>query len=162
MLTRIRLVLIGLTLLIFTVVLISAYKATAQRQPTTLVAGQRNSRLMVTKSHVKPSLEIAGVKTRKGDLETDREFVDDDEWLRGLTIRLANNSEKTVTFIGMELIFRRTEDQSPGLPAAWPLRKGVDPFLIDSENGPDQPEVELALPGRDLEFVLSDTQYDEI
>jgi hypothetical protein len=160
--TRIRFVIIGLSLLTVTVVLRSAYKATAQREPTTPMTGQTKARIMVTKGHLRPPLEITVVKTQKREVEPDKEFVDDDDWLRGLTIRLANNSGKTVTFMGMELIFWRTEEQSPGLPAAWPLRRGLDPFSIGSANSPDQPEVELARPGGDLEFVLSDAQYDDI
>jgi hypothetical protein len=160
--TRISFVLIALTILTFTVVLLNAFKARAQQEPAALVSGQNKARIVTTQGSKSPPIEIAGVKSRKGDIETEKEFVDDDDWLRGLTIRLANNSGKTVTFIGMELIFRRTEDQSPGLPAAWPLRKGIDPFSIQSAKRSDQPEVELALPGRDFEFVLSDVQYDEI
>lgn len=158
---RMKFILIALLLLTATVVSLSAYNAVAQRKPTPATAAQAKARILVTKTHLRPPLEIAGVKTQKGEMETDKEFVGDDDWLRGLTIRLANNSGKTVTFIGIELVFWRTEEQSPGIPAAWPLRKGVDPF---SNGSPDstQPEIELASPGADLEIVLSDDQYDDI
>lgn len=155
---RMSLVLSALLLLTATVVLFCAYNAKAQRNPTTIIAAQAKARILVTKTHLKLPVKIAVVKNQKGEMETDKEFVGDDDWLRGLTIRLTNNSGKAVTFVGIELVFWRTEDQSTGLPAAWPLRKGLDPFSSDST--PDQPEI--ASPNADLEIVLSDAQYDDI
>ena len=116
---RIKLVLIVSLLLTITMLVLGAFKTRAQQKTAALIASQGQDRIVVTKTHLRPPLEIAVVKTQKGQMETDKEFVGDDDWLRGLTIRLANNSGKTVTFIGMELVFWRTKEQSPGFPAAW-------------------------------------------
>jgi hypothetical protein len=78
-----------------------------------------------------------------------------------LTIRLTNDSGKAVSFVGLVLLFTRTEDQKPGIPAGWPFEYGLDPF--DSIEDPTPlAQFEDVLPGNDLEIELSDREYEEI
>src|SRR5258705_9890182 len=76
---RMRFVLIASLLLTATVVLLSAYNATAHRKPITMIAAQAKARILVTKTHLKLPLKIAVVKTQKGEIETDKEFVGNDD-----------------------------------------------------------------------------------
>lgn len=157
---RLKFVLIVLVLLTCMVGLRDSYRATAQRNPLTSTVRQGQTRIVVTTTDLRPPIKITNVKAKGREIETDRHFQDDDDWLRGLTIRLINQSEKTVTFVEVLGMFHRTEDQMPGLPAGWPFSKGIDPF------GPEvlgeAPKFEPVLPGGQIEIVLSDLEYEEI
>ncbi len=117
---------------------------------------------MVIPSGQDHPLLIKSVKTKRGVIDVDKKFIaDEEDWLRGLTFRLDNRSGKTVTFVEILLTFWRAEDQVPGIPAGWPLRKGPDPFSITEFLGVP-PQMEPVAPGREIEVVLSDLEYDEI
>lgn len=96
------------------------------------------------------------VRAKGREVETSKEFLDDDDWLRGLTVRLTNHSAKHVTFVEVLIIFWRTEDQTPGRSAGWPLKAGIDPFSLElSGQLPMQP----VAPGDETELVLSDAKH---
>lgn len=125
--------------------------------------GQAQERIIVKKSDFNPPVSITIVKTKKrGALQTNKTFLDDDEWIRGLEISVGNDSGKTVTYIGVELLFRRTEDQEQGLPAGWFFNYGLDPFRYESEESMPPPQVKPVLPGGTVVMTLSDREYDEI
>lgn len=158
---RIKLMLIVWLLLTISMLMLGAFKTRAQQKTAALIASQGQDRIVVTKTHLNPPLKMKIVKTRGRVIEKDRAFLDDDDWLRGLTIRLGNDSGRTVTFVSIELIFRRTDDQGAGLPVAWPFEYGLDPF--DSTEDPALlPQFGPIPPGGDLEITLSDREYEEI
>src|SRR5260221_1719599 len=54
-------------------------------------------RIIVKKSDFDPPLSITLVKTKKrGTVETNTKFLDDDDWIRGLAVEVRNNYPKTV------------------------------------------------------------------
>jgi hypothetical protein len=79
------------------------------------------------------------------------------DWLRGMTIGIDNTSNKTMTFVEVELVFRPRKG-SADLPAAWSLRIGPDPFST-STNTPAKP---IASPGDRVTLTVSDSQYENI
>src|SRR5207247_8283868 len=107
-------------------------------------------------------VKITLMRTKNGVVEAGRNFSADDDWLQGLEIHAVNESAKTVTYIGIELTFRRTEDQERGMPAGWPFEYGLDPFWFEHKESMPPPQVEAVLPGRSVTILLSDKQYDEI
>lgn len=159
---RLRFTLTVLSLIVIVYLIVSSYKTTARlTNHSPAATGQAQAKIIVTKTDLRPPLEITAVKAKRGQVETDKQFLDyDDDWIRGLTIRLINNSGKAVTFVEVSCTFQREEDQMQGLPAAWPFRKGIDPF------GPEVsgflPKLEPVLPGGEIEIVLSDLEYQEI
>ena len=94
------------------------YKTKA-KQPNYEVAIQGQERLVMDKSRSDAPVKITLIKTKKRVVDNNKKFVDDDDWLEGLTLRVLNRSDKTVTFVAVQLIFGRTEDQESGLPAGW-------------------------------------------
>ena len=121
------------------------------------------SRMIIKESDLKPPVKISLIKTRKGAIETEKEFLDDDDdWFKGLTLRVVNNSKKPITYIGISLIFQRTQDQEQGLPAGWTLDYGLNPFRFKSEEAIPTPQVSPVLPGDSMEINLSDAEYNEI
>lgn len=120
-------------------------------------------RIIVKKADFNPPVSITVVKTKKkGTVETNTRFLDDNDWIRGLEVHVRNDSAKAVTYIGMELLFRRTEDQAQGLPAGWPFDYGLDPFWFEHEQSMPPPQVRPVPPGRTVVIALSDREYDEI
>jgi len=115
--SRIRFLLASIMFLSLATVGVDTYKTRANRQPNTEVAIQGQERLVTDKSRSNAPVKITLVKTKKRIVDNDKKLIDDDDWLQGLTLRVLNRSDKTVTYVGIQLIFRRTEDQESGLPA---------------------------------------------
>ncbi|MGA9997128.1 MAG: hypothetical protein WBP93_17050 [Pyrinomonadaceae bacterium] len=122
----------------------------------------QENRIILKKTDLNPPVKIVVVKTKKKEFETEKEFLDDDDWLKGLTIRVVNNSSKSVTYIGIVLTFRRVKDQEEGLPAVWTLDYGLDPFQFKSEEAMPEPQVRPLFHGDSIEINLTDEEYDEI
>jgi hypothetical protein len=141
---------------------IGTYKARANRHLGLQPAGQGQDRLVVDKSRSDAPVRITLIRTKKRVIETDKKFLDDDDWLRGLTLRVVNRSDKTVTYVGVQLIFRRTEDQESGLPAGWPFNYGFDPFRLNPGDSIPSPQVTPILARRDIEITLSDVEHNEV
>lgn len=88
---------------------------------------QQQDRLVVRKSWPVEPVRVVAVKTKnKGNIETGRAFDEDDDWLDGFTVTVANNYDKTVTAMTVEMIFRREPgDTRP--PFARALHFGPSP-----------------------------------
>lgn len=120
-------------------------------------------RIIVKKADFNPPVSITIIKTKKkGMIQTNTRFLDDDDWIRGLEVHIRNDSPKVVSYIGMELLFRRTNDQEQGLPAGWPFNYGPDPLRYESAESMPPSQVAPILPGKTVAMVLSDREYDEI
>ena len=125
--------------------------------------GPVQDRIIVKKADFNPPVSITIVKTKKkGMIQTNTKFLDDDDWIRGLEVHIRNDSPKSVSYVGLELLFRRTKDQEEGIPAGWPFNYGSDPFRYESAESMPASQVAPILPGRTVAIVLSDMEYDEI
>jgi hypothetical protein len=140
---------------------ISTFRTKA-KQPKTEVAIQGQERLVMDKSRSNAPVKITLIRTKKRVVDNNKKFLDDDDWLEGLTLRILNRSDKTVTFVGIQLIFRRTEDQESGLPAGWSLNYGFDPFRLDPGDSIPSPQVTPIVAGADTEIRLSEAEYEEV
>lgn len=156
---RIMAVLFASVLVTCIVGLREPYNATAQRNSLLSMVSQTQARILLSDPEVRPPIKITAVKVKRGEVEADKEFLDDDEWLRGLILNLTNQSGKTVLFVHILITFYRTEDQAPGLPAGWPLKVGIDPFRPEV---PGQIPMEPVAPGDDMKVALSEIAYNEI
>ncbi|HEX8846302.1 MAG TPA: hypothetical protein VF791_16770 [Pyrinomonadaceae bacterium] len=123
---------------------------------------QEEERLIEKRSDFFPPVKITLVKTRKGAVKFEEKFLDDDEWLKGLTVRLANASGKTVTYIDVEMTFPRPENQAQERPAVWHLEYGRSPFQEKPVPTSQPPQVKPILPGDTMELILHDISLDSI
>ena len=64
-----------------------------RRHAESRFAGQDQERFLVDKSRSDAPLKITLVKTKKRIVENNKRIFDDDEWLQGLTLRIANRSK---------------------------------------------------------------------
>jgi len=76
---------------------------------------------------VEPVRVVAAKNKKKAKIDIDKTFDDDDDWLDGFTITVSNGSDKTVTALIAEMIFRREPgDTRP--PVAQTLHFGPLPM----------------------------------
>lgn len=154
--------LLALMFLSLTTVGLDVFETRANRQPKPSVPTPGQERLVLDKSRSDAPVKITLVKTKKRVVDNNKKFTDDDNWLQGLILRVVNRSDKTVTYVGIQLIFRRTEDQESGLPAAWPINYGFDPFKLNPGESSPLPEVAPILAGADVEIGLSEVEDNEV
>ncbi|HKB66790.1 MAG TPA: hypothetical protein VKC61_13120 [Pyrinomonadaceae bacterium] len=164
--SRIKLVLIASLSLTTTILLIGTFRTSAQRktleQGETSGQEQSEERVVNKKSDFSPPMDITLAKTKKGSIKFNRKFLEDDDWLRGLTVSVANASGKTVTFIGVEIFFKRPGEHSGEPGALWHLEYGDDPFHYQSETDMPSLRVKPVPPGGTVEIQLSDNDFDQM
>ena len=82
---------------------------------------------MVRKPWPVEHVKVVAVKTKnKGEVEIGREFEEEDDWLDGLTLTIANNYDKTVTALTIEW----ASAGSWAIPdRRWPIRSILDLVL---------------------------------
>ena len=69
---------------------------------------------------------------------------------------------RPVTYIGVEILFRRPAKQSEEPGAIWDLEYGDNPFHYKSEKDMPPLHVKPVLPGDTVEIHLSDNDFDQI
>ena len=103
------------------------------------------------------------MRTKKnGSIRFKEKFIDNDDWLRGLTVRVQNNSSRTVTSIRVEVQFARPQDTEHNPPAIWYLDYGDYPLLYKTEEEMPSLRVKPVLPGESLDISLSDNDFYEM
>lgn len=76
---------------------------------------------------VEPVKVVTAKNKKKQNIEIGKPFDDDDDWLDGFAVTVANHYGKTITAMSVDMVFRREPgDTRP--PAAWTLNFGPDPF----------------------------------
>lgn len=117
------------------------------------LAQQDRERVLEKYIHRKEPVRIKSIRGRKGEINLNKKFVDDDEWLRELSFRLENISGKNITCVQLELEFPRG-DNIP--PLTFPVMYGNWP-QADGSPPPDAPPV--IRPGEEVFINLSEANY---
>lgn len=88
---------------------------------------QRDRTVVRKPWRVEPVKVVAAKNKKKEKIEFDKSFDEDDNWLDGFAVTVINDSDKWVTAITIEMIFRReTGDNRP--PFAQTLHFGPSPI----------------------------------
>lgn len=157
-----KLAAIASLLLIIAILMLGTFKTKAQQKTAALIATQGQERIVATKTDFNPPLKMTLVKTRRGAIEIDKKFSDDDDWFKGLTVAVKNSSDKPVTYIGIEILFRRPEIQGQTAPAGWDLEYGDNPFRYKTGETIPLIRVKPVLPGDAVVIHLSDSDFDQV
>lgn len=89
-------------------------------------AAQQRERIVLTRAWRLEPVKIVGVKTKnKAKVEPGRPFDEEDDWLAGLTLTVANNDDKTVTALTVSLVFADPGDPRPS--PTWDIHFGPSP-----------------------------------
>jgi hypothetical protein len=123
---------------------------------------QQQERIVVRKPWPVEPVRVVAFKTKnrenKENLETRRAFEEDDDWLDGFTITIANNYDKTVTALTIALVFRREPDDSRP-PFAYNVRFGPSPNIREYLNRDPSKVIKV---GNTLDLQLSSDTYQLI
>jgi hypothetical protein len=107
---------------------------------------------------VEPVRVVAAKNKKKEKIEMGRSFDDDDDWLDGFSVTVVNNSDKTVTALTIEMVFRREPgDTRPPLGQA--LQVGPRP------SGPeyrDRDPNKVIKVGETADLKLSNENYQSL
>ena len=128
-----------------------------KRVDNTRAKTQQSDRIVITKPW--PGIEpvkIVAVKTKnKENIEIGKAFDDDDDWLDGFTVIVANSSDKTVTAMTILLVFcREPGDTRPTL--AMDLHFGPSPITREYiHRNPNK----IIKPGESTELRLKSHDY---
>lgn len=150
--------------LIFSAILLSSYKGQAQPQgvgaQTPLL--QRGERAIMKSTNFNPPVSIKAVKTKGRSVPLDKKFTDEDDWLKGFAVLVRNDSDKTITHIGLRMGFSPVDGVEGGLGARWDLGYGANPFFYKSEADVPRSNVPSVLPGGEIELKLSDAELKDL
>ena len=104
-------------------------------------------------------VNVVKVKTKhKTDIEVDRAFNEEDDWLDGLTVTVANNYYQTVTTMSLLLIFRREAGDTRS-PFAWTMHFGPSPRTPEY----NQRDITKTIkPGRTQELRVTPKNYETL
>ncbi|MDT4954336.1 MAG: hypothetical protein QOJ02_2474 [Acidobacteriota bacterium] len=117
-------------------------------------AQQIQERLLEKQVHRKEPLRVKAIKREKDDVLISKKFLAGDDWLKGLSFRLENISDKNIVFVQLEVEFPRSDDVPP---LVFPLQYGAG--LAPNDSAPAN-RVTPIRPGEDVVLSLSDAQYD--
>jgi hypothetical protein len=160
--SRTKFILIVSSLLTVLILILGVYKTTAQRQVLAPAGAERQDRVIIKKSDFDPPVKIVVMKTRKGEIKSGKPYHDDDDWLQGLTVGLDNNSGKNLTYISVEVLLRRPDNQAHEPPGVWTLEYGDDPFHYTSGELRPPVSVKPIKDGESLEITLSGHDFDRV
>lgn len=117
-------------------------------------------RLLKRSSFRNEPMKVIGIKVKGKPIEADKEFVEDDDWLKSLTIRLKNVSDKPVVFIEISLNFPSVEEHpyGPEPGYVYDLSYGRAP-----QSGlPPKEESKPVLPNQTVDISLTEEDKDTI
>src|SRR5215210_1329219 len=144
---RFSALLVGFSLLTLAVLGFKLAEAEANRGA--LPRNQNQDRLVRDMQNKDCPVRIRLIKTKKRAITMNREFSDEDDWLQGLSLRAVNRSNKTVTYIGVRLMFRKTQDQTPDMPSSFPFDYGFSPLWLKPGDPIPLPTIAPIAPGEE-------------
>lgn len=121
-----------------------------------VIAQQDQERFLEKYAHRNEPLRIKAIKGKKGTININKKFLDDDDWLKSLYFSLENISDKNITYIQLELEFPRSDT--------------IPPFVFDIEYG-HWPSLEGSIPvdtpppikpGEEIVLSFSASEYAEL
>jgi hypothetical protein len=155
---------IGFTalLVVTALLLFGAYKNAAQQKGEPALAVQGQERRIVKKDDLRSPVKITVMRAKGREVQSNKRFLDEDDWLDGLTVEVANTSGKTVTFLDVELFFPRPKEDAPEPGAVWHLQYGDSPFRYESPEAMPALRVKPIAPGDFLELKAADNEHVQI
>lgn len=126
----------------------------------TSAVSQAQERTVIRKSwrQLNPARVVAVKTKNKADVALGKPFADDDNWLEGFAITVANDYDKTITALTVEMVFRREPGDSRP-PFAKALHFGPSP------SGPEyarRDRTKVIKSGQSVELVLSSGEYQNL
>jgi hypothetical protein len=159
----IRRKLVGLGMVLLVSPSAASPQAAALVAPALLNPDHQNlERTIVTKDDRRSPVKILRVRTKGREVESNKTFAEGDDWLKDLAVEVTNTSDKTVTFIQIELFFPRAEPETEKPGAIFNLDFGDNPFRFESAADMPPLSVKPVLPGGHQEIALSEAKLSAV
>lgn len=97
---------------------------------TSAKTNQEADKIIQKEDEYAPPVKIILVGSKIGIIETDTKIAADDDWLRGLAVRVRNDSDKPVSSVSVYLQFCRPENQAQQPDFIAPLEYGPRPLCL--------------------------------
>ena len=81
---------------------------------TSRAIGQTKERVLKKGTFPNEPMKVIGIKVKGKAIDTDKKFVEDDDWIESLSVRLKNTSDKPVVFVELSLRFPAVEGRPNG------------------------------------------------
>ena len=104
-------------------------------------------------------VDIIGIKVKGKTIEPNRSFLAEDDWLNGLTFTIKNVSDKSISYVDVELYFP-TPSGSRVEYALFELRYGFEPVVPNRSSAVNKPK--SLLPGETLDLSLSEAEVQGV
>lgn len=98
---------------------------------------------------------IVSVSNKRASLDLNTKFIDDEDWLKGLSFEIINSYHKGIRYVILELRFPRPKGETEPAFAA-DLTYGDDP------EGTSKERTKLLRPGETVTLKLSDTEHESV
>jgi hypothetical protein len=141
----------------YVVVALMGLRVTAERAPAQ--NPPRRDRTVVRKPWSFEPVKVVAAKNKKKDkIEIGKTSDDDDDWLDGFAVTVLNGSDKIVTAMNIEMVFRRDPGDSRP-PVAQGLYFGPSPRTVAYlQRDPNK----IIRPGETAELNLSEENYQSL
>jgi len=126
------------------------------------VFAQVNERTIIIKDDRRSPIKIMSVHTKGRKVESNQPFVDDDDWLKELTVDVRNASDKMLSFLQLELFFPRLQPDAVKPGTSFTLDFGDNPFGYDSAAAMPLLSVTPISPGEHLEISLTENRFSAL
>jgi hypothetical protein len=108
-----------------------------------------------------PPVAITLIKSQAGELKPGRTFNTGEDWFRGLTFNVRNDSGKSLNYVELSIRFPRSKGQDGELDFVEPLTYGESPVPYQDGRVAIN-TAEPILPGASVELRLADQAYNEV
>lgn len=120
-------------------------------------AQQHQERFLLREKNRDEPLRIKAIKGKKGAITVGQKFLDDDDWLKGLSFNLENISGKNIIYLELELDFPKSNDDPP--PLLYSIKYGLRPLLDGSLAADAPPQIK---PGEEIELGISESEHENL
>lgn len=126
-------------------------------------ARQEGEKVLTKSSFPDEPVRIVKVKNKKRDLPVGGKVKDDDEWLRGFTITVRNESGRDITHLRFAILFPANKNQSGSeFSYTYDFMWGLSPLSKHyAESRRARPE-RVIKQDEKFDLTLSDDQYEHI
>jgi hypothetical protein len=98
---------------------------------------------------------IVSVSNKRASLDLDTKFIDDEDWLKGLSFQIINSYHKGIRYVSLDLSFPRPKGETEP-PFINNLAYGDDP------EGTSKERTKLLHPGETVTLKLSDAEHESV
>jgi hypothetical protein len=128
---------------------------------TVEAVGQTRERILKKGTFPDEPMKVISIKVKGKTIESHKRFVEEDDWLKSLTIKLKNVSNKPIIFFEISLRFPATEEDPDGPQPSYvrDLKYGREP-LMDAPALPDQ--VKPVMPNETVDITLTEEDREAI